>query len=57
MRPETRSVVGVRGKATTTILLNEHGNQMTLNDIYFNHRDPCITQPSSEKLLLAVDGY
>ena len=49
--------MGPREKPTTIILLKEHGNTTTLNDILlYLEISECITQPSSEKLYLVVDG-
>lgn len=46
---------GSRGETSTIVLLKEHGKQWLLVIFCSTHR-PCLSQPSSEKLLLAVTG-
>lgn len=46
-----------RGKPTIIALLEEHSNEMTPREILlYQYNDQCLSLPSSEKLVLAVNG-
>lgn len=53
--PETTQVMGPR-ENSTLILLKEYSQTMTIM-IYWCTQEQHIVQPSSEKLLLGIDGH
>lgn len=54
--PRTRDLptLGCR-REPTTLILKEYSNSKSSDSILLSHRSVYITQPSTEKLLLAVD--
>ena len=55
-----RQVIGSQGEPATIVLLNGHSIEVIPNDLQLRSEhliaDQSISQPSSEKLLFAVDG-